>query len=270
MIEERDHFEHVAQAFSYKANIYDEFGKDHPNLERMRQKVYGHVLRFIEPGARILEINAGTGTDAAFFAGQGYSVHATDLSPGMLASIEAKIEQRHLQGRLTAELCSFTNLSAVKGKPFDYLFSNFGGLNCIADLTLVTRQIPELLKPGGRLTWVVMPPICPWELAQVFKGDFQFAFRRLRKGGIQANVEGVRFHVSYFTPGQVLRALGSQFHLLELEGLSVFAPPADHKDFAIHSPKLYSELIRLDNRLANLPLLRSCGDFFILSAEYCP
>jgi ubiquinone/menaquinone biosynthesis C-methylase UbiE len=270
MIKEHEQFERVAQAFSFKANIYDGFGKGHPNLERMRNKVYSHVLQFVKSGGRILEINAGTGTDAAFFAGLGYTVHATDLSPGMIASIEAKIEQRGLQGRLSAQRCSFTDLSSVAGKPFDYLFSNFGGLNCIADLTLVTRQIPELLKPGGRLTWVVMPPICPWDLAQAVKGDFRTAFRRLRPGGVIANVEGVHFHVSYYTPAQVLRALGSQFHLLKLEGLSVFAPPADHKDFAIHSPELYSALIRLDNLLANLPLLRSCGDFFILSAEYRP
>jgi ubiquinone/menaquinone biosynthesis C-methylase UbiE len=268
MKKEQDHFERVAQAFSYKALPYDEFGKDHPNLERMRQKVYAHVLRFIKPGERILEINAGTGTDAAFFAGQGYFVHATDISPGMLASIEAKIKQHRLQGRLSAQRCSFTDVSAVEGRPFDYLFSNFGGLNCIDDLSLVTRQLPALLKPGGRLTWVVMPPVCPWDLAQTLKGDFNTAFRRLRPGGVQANVEGIQFHVNYFTPGQVLRALGGHFRMLKLEGLSVFTPPADHKDFALHSPALFSLLVRIDDHLAGLPLLQGCGDFFILTAEY--
>ena len=72
MIAGDDHFEQVAEAFSYKALIYDEFGKDHPNLQRMRRTVYEHVLSFIQPGACMLEINAGTGTDASFFASQGY------------------------------------------------------------------------------------------------------------------------------------------------------------------------------------------------------
>ncbi len=270
MIEKQDHYERVAQAFSFKASIYDEFGKDHPNLERMRKKVYSHVLRFLQPGDRLLEINAGTGADAAYFAGQGYSVHATDISPRMLASIQAKIEQRSLQGRLSAEQCSFTDLSSVNGKPFDYLFSNFGGLNCIGDLSLVTCQLPALLKPGDRLTWVIMPPICPWDLAQALKGDCRTALRRLHPGGVQANVEGIQFRVNYFTPKQVLRALGDRFRLLKLEGLSVFAPPADHKDFARHSPRLYTTLVWMDTLTGGLPLLRGCGDFFILSAEYRP
>ncbi len=270
MVKEQDHFERVAEAFSYKATVYDEFGKDHLNLTRMRQKVYAHVLRFLRPGDRLLEINAGTGTDAAYFAGMGFSVHATDISPGMLASIEAKIEQRSLQGKLSAQHGSFTRLEKIEGGPYDYLFSNFGGLNCIDDLSLVARQLPAVLKPGGRLTWVIMPPVCPWELAQAFKGDFHTAFRRLRPGGVQANVAGIGFHVYYFTPGQVLGALGIAFRLLKLEGLSVFTPPADHKDFAVHSPRLYSLLASMDDLSASLPGVRGCGDFFIFTAEYRP
>ncbi len=270
MIRQKDHYERVASAFSSKANVYDEFGKGHPNLERMRRKVYQHVLSYSQPGARILEINAGTGTDAAFFANQGYSVHATDLSPGMLASIQAKIETRGLRGRLSAQLCSFTDLSKVEGRPFDYVYSNFGGLNCIDDLSLITRQLPMMLAPGGRLTWVIMPPICPWDLALLLKGDYHSAFRRLHPGGTLANVEGFRFQVHYFTPGKVIRSLGKDFRLLKLEGLSTFAPPADRKEFARRYPRLYLLLAWLDEHLGRLPVLRGWGDFFILSAEYCP
>jgi ubiquinone/menaquinone biosynthesis C-methylase UbiE len=269
MIREGDHFERVAQAFSYKASIYDGFGEGHPNLLRMRQKVYAHVLRHAQPGARILEINAGTGTDAAYFAAQGFNIYATDISTGMLNSILAKITRQNLIGRLSAQRLSFTDLLAVEGKPYDYLFSNFGGLNCIADLSRVAAQLPVVLRPGGRLTWVVMPPIHPWGLAQAFRGDFRTAFRRLSRGGTQANVEGVRFQVNYFTPGQVLRSLGPRFRLLELEGLSIFTPPADHKEFALRWPGLYSFLVKVDDFATRLPLLRNWGDFFILSAEYC-
>ena len=63
-----DHFDRVAAAFSRKADEYDAFGDDHLNLARMRRKVYDHVLRFVCPTDRLLELNAGTGIDAAFFA----------------------------------------------------------------------------------------------------------------------------------------------------------------------------------------------------------
>ena len=270
MIAQDDHFEQVAEAFSYKALIYDEFGKDHPNLQRMRRRVYEHVLGFLEPGASMLEINAGTGTDAAFFAGQGFRVHATDVSPGMLRAIQEKIVRFSLQDKLSAELCSFTEIDKIKDKSFDYIFSNFGGLNCIDDLSLVARQMKGLLRPGGRLTWVIMPPVCPWDLALLFKGELKTAVRRLKPGGTLANVEGVCFHVRYFTPGQVRRSLGKDFRLLKLEGLSIFAPPADRKNFALRNQAVYQRLVWIDEHISGLPVLRGWGDFFILSAEYHP
>ena len=57
--------ETIAEAFSRTAETYDSFAKDHPHLTRIRNKVYLHVMRHVPPGARILELNAGTGTDAA-------------------------------------------------------------------------------------------------------------------------------------------------------------------------------------------------------------
>jgi SAM-dependent methyltransferase len=265
-----EHFEQVAVGFSHKAQIYDAFGRDHPNLARMRGKVYAHALRFLRPGERMLELNAGTGGDAAFFAGQGFSVHATDLAPGMIAAIAEKAAENGLGGRLTYQQVSFTRLEEVQGGPYDYIYSNFGGLNCIADLGEVTRRLPRLLGPGGRLTWVLMPPVYPWELALVFKGQPGLATRRLRRGGARAHVEGAFFQVNYFTPRTVMKSLGEGFRLLRLEGLSIFAPPADRKDFAFRHPRLYATLTRLDERICLTPPFNGMGDFFILTAEYLP
>jgi SAM-dependent methyltransferase len=261
------HFQRVAQAFSRKAGPYDAFAAGHPNLERMRRRVYRHVLRHLRPGDRILEINAGTGIDAAFFASLGYRVHATDIAPGMLAAANAR---RARPGMLTVEARSFTDLEGTRGAPFDYIFSNFGGLNCIADLRPVAGEMHRILRPGGRLTWTIMPPVCPWDLAFLLRGELRLALRRLKPGGALAHVEGVRFPVHYYTPRQVLAALGPAFRCLDLEGLSIVAPPADRKGFALRHPRLYRWLARADEWLARLPLLRGWGDFFILTAEYRP
>lgn len=263
-----DHLQQVAAGFSVKAQIYDVFGQDHPNLARMRQLVYAHVLAFLRPGERILELNAGTGADAAFFASQGYTIHATDLSTGMVAAIAQKAAYPQFGGRLTFQLCSFTELEQVRPGPYQYVFSNFGGLNCIPDLAVVARNLEKVLTPGGRITWVIMPPICPWELAQCFKGQFRQAFRRLHPGGTRAHVEGAYFQVYYFTPRQVLAALGSNFRVLKLEGLSITTPPADRKDFAIRHPGLFRFLVGLDDLVAPFPPFNGWGDFFILTAEY--
>lgn len=262
-----DHFDRVAEAFSRKADAYDAFGEEHINLARLRRKVYDHVLRFAQPIDRILELNAGTGIDAAFFASRGYAVHAIDIAPGMLDHLAAKIDQQHLRDRLAYQSLSFTDLDRVEGGPFHYVFSNFGGLNCIPDLSWVTRHLPKILAPGGKLTWVIMPPICPWEIALLLKGKVRIATRRLRRGGTLAHVEGTRFMTYYFTPQHVLKTLGPNFRLLRLEGLSVFTPPADRLDFPRRFPRLYRTLVKIDDALSPHAPFNHWGDFFILTAQ---
>ena len=265
-----DHFDRVAEAFSRKADEYDAFGDDHINLARMRRKVYDHVLRFLQPTDRLLELNAGTGIDAAFFAGRGHAVHAIDIAPGMIDHLAAKIDQQHLSDRLTVQTLSFTEIDRVEGGPFDYILSNFGGLNCIADLALVTRHLSQVLRPGGIVTWVIMPPVCPWEMALLLKGRFKVATRRWQRHGTLAHVAGVHFTTTYFTPRQVLITLGPTFRLLRLEGLSVFAPPADRVDFPWRFPRLYRALTRIDDALAARWPFNHWGDFFMLTAQTVP
>lgn len=264
-----DQLAQVAAAFSRKAIVYDAFGQDHANLARMRQRVYDQVARWTPAGSHILELNAGTGLDAVALITRGYRVHATDLAPGMVAEMRRKQAELGLNGRLTIQHCSFTELDKVHDGPFAAVFSNFGGLNCVAELTAVTRHLPQLLRPGAVLTWVIMPPVCPWELLR-WPQDWRTATRRLRRGGVRAQVEGVAFQTYYFTPGQVQRALGPAFKLLELRGLSIVTPPADNDQFARRHPRLFARLARLDDRLSRWPWLNQIGDFFILTARYEP
>jgi ubiquinone/menaquinone biosynthesis C-methylase UbiE len=265
---EAGHRERVAEAFSRKSLEYDIFGTDHPNQTRMRHRVYANLEPLLAPGARILELNAGTGTDAVYLAGRGFRVHATDIAPGMLAAIEEKARRHGVGDRLTVQNCSFTELDQIECGPFDAVFSNFGGLNCIDDLPRVTGQLARLLVRGGVVVWVIMPPICPWELLAVLRGAGAKAFRRLRPGGVIAHVSGVYFRTHYYSPGSVRRAFGPGYRLLGLEGLSVFCPPADHKEFAHKRPGIYRVLVKLDDLLGRLPPFRSWGDFFILSLRY--
>lgn len=264
------HFDAVAEAFSRKSEVYDEFGVDHPNLTRMREKVYARIAASVPPDSHLLELNAGTGLDASALARRGYRIHATDLASGMVAHIREKIELYHLQDRLTTEQISFTLLDQLTNKTrFDAVYSNFGGLNCVDDLTQVTRHLPHVLKRGGYAIWVIMPPICLWELARIPQ-DFRMATRRLSGQDRRSNVEGVEFVTSYFTPRQVRRSFGTDFRFVSLEGLSVLTPPADNKSFAVRFPRLYSTLATLDDLASRIPLLNQCGDFFILTMRYDP
>ena len=258
----------IAEAFSRTAEKYDSFAENHPHLTRMRNKVYSHVMRQVPRGTRILELNAGTGTDAVQLAQRGYFVHATDIAPGMLSRMADKVNQLGLQNRVTMEARSFLSLEEVQGARFDAVFSNLGGLNCIPDLTPVIHQLPKILKPGGMVTWVLMPHVCLWEVAEVFRGNFSLAFRRLSRGSVRANLEGLHFDVYYFSPRQVIRWFGDNFELLALEGLSVLTPTAESKNFAKWHPRLYGALSWLDDRLSPHWPWNGWGDFYVLTMRY--
>ncbi len=184
----------IADAFSSTAARYDAFGEDHPHLTRMRGKVYATVERHVTPGTRVLELNAGTGTDAIQLAQRGYRVHATDIAPGMLARIRDKVVARGFEDTVTVQDCSFLELERVTGAPYDAVLSNLGGLNCVADLDAVAKGLDRVLAPGGTAVLVVMPPICLWELALVFTGDFRLATRRLSRGGTVCTSRRPRVH----------------------------------------------------------------------------
>lgn len=262
----RDHYQNVAEAFSRKSEVYDAFGENHANMARMRQKFYEHIASVMPPGGRLLEINAGTGQDAVELVRRGFRIHATDFAPGMIAAIEEKIARHNLGDRLTVEQRSFTELDGMTTGPFDGVFSNSGGLNCIRDLGAVTRHLPGLLRPGGRVTAVIMPRICPWELAVIPK-DLRVGTRRLHRDGVMAHVEGVYFRTWYFPARTAARAFGPRFRRIKLEGLSVFTPTADNKTFAVNHPRLFSTLVRLDDTLSSVPPFNGWGDFYILTME---
>jgi len=258
----------IAEAFSRTAEKYDSFAEDHPHLTRMRNKVYSHVMRYVSRGARILELNAGTGTDAVQLAQRGYSIHATDIAPGMLNRLRDKVDSFGLGDRVTMEERSFLSLEQTQDAPFDAIFSDLGGLNCIPDLTPVIQQLPKILKPGGVVTWVLMPHVCLWEMAEIFRGNFSLAFRRFSPGKVCANLEGLNFDVYYFSPRKVVAWFGNEFELLKLEGLSVITPTAESKNFAKWHPRVYRMLGWLDDKLSTHWPWSGWGDFYILSMRY--
>ncbi len=260
----------ISEAFSRTAPKYDAFAEDHPHLTRMRNKVYAHVERLIPKNVRILELNCGTGIDAVELARRGYTIHATDNASGMLDRLPDKIAQHNVSEKITFQQCSFTELDKIQGAPFDAVFSNLGGLNCLADLSPVISQLPNILRPNGLVTWVLMPPVCLWEMAEVFRGHPRLAFRRLSRMGTRAHLEGLQFTVYYFTPKKVLQWFGNQYDCLAIEGLSVFTPTAESKNFAKRYTHLYRTLSWIDDRLAFHSPWRGWGDFFMITLRYRP
>ena len=88
----------ASRAFSRQSPVFDNLYSGNIIIQYKRQRVRDHVARFLEPGSEILELNSGTGEDAAGLP-PGHRVHATDISIGMQEILEQKIAAANLQSR---------------------------------------------------------------------------------------------------------------------------------------------------------------------------
>jgi SAM-dependent methyltransferase len=95
----------------------------------------------LTPGARLLEIGAGTGQDSSYFQQEGFGVVAADLSAAMVERCRAKGIEAHVM--------DFLQLNFPVGS-FDAVFS----MNCLLhvpnqDLPTVLTAVRAIIRAGG-------------------------------------------------------------------------------------------------------------------------
>jgi ubiquinone/menaquinone biosynthesis C-methylase UbiE len=259
----------AAAAFDRQAPIFDEIYSNDLIIQYKRKRVREHVLKFLQPQSEILELNAGTGEDALFFAQHGHKVHATDISTAMQAALRTKMEANNAQDLVSTELVSFTHLDQLSNRgPYDLVFSNFAGLNCTAQLEQVLLSLPPLVKPNGHITLVILPAFCLWESLLAFRGKFKTAFRRMAGSkGASAHIEGEHFRAWYYNPGFVRRTLRQDCHLVGLEGLCTLVPPSYINQFGEKYPRSFRFLQKLEDRWKSGWLWRNIGDYYIITLQ---
>jgi len=258
----------AARAFSKQAGVFDDYDAGNAIIDYKRKRVREHVLRYMPSPGSILELNAGTGTDAAWFAERGERLHATDIAEGMQEKLREKIRLRGLEDKVTTELCSFTALGALREKgPYDLIFSNFAGLNCTGELDKVLRSFAPLLKSGGQVTMAILPGFCAWETLLLFRGKFRTAFRRLFSGrqGTRSRVEGHYFRCWYYSPAYMIRNIGNDFELLSVEGLCTVVPPSYIEHFVEKHPAAYRFLRSKEDKWKEKWPWKYIGDYYLIS-----
>ncbi len=256
----------VSRAFTAQSPIFDRINVDNKLTDHLREIFRNEVLSQIKQEGSILELNCGTGIDSLYFAHKGHNVLATDNASGMVEQLQEKVKQQQLSGRVAVQKCSFSALEQLGDKKFDYIISNFGGLNCTSDLNQVLQQFKDHLNDGGKATLVIMPRIAPWELVMAFKGDFKTAFRRFRKH-TPAHVEGVHFSVYYYNPSYVIKALKKDFKVLTLKGIYFAVPPEFYERFVERYPRLYKFLRRTESILSRVFPFTYCCDHYMITLQ---
>lgn len=253
------------KAFSKQSSDFDLIEDENLILQYMRQRIHDHCLNYFPLKAKILETNCGTGIDATFFANLGMKVLATDIAPGMVNQLNLKISNLKLDKLIKTQLCSYTELPKFDDGPFDVVFSDFGGLNCIQDLTPFVEGVKRNLKSGGIVTLVVMPKICPWEIILALKGNFSVAFRRFKKDGAISHLEGEYFKTFYFTPSYIREVFGKEFSLVSLEGLCSAVPPPYFETFPIKFRNAFNILKRIESRVKFIYPFNRFADHIIIT-----
>lgn len=256
-------------AFSKQAPVFDALYNDNTIIRYKRQRVREHVQSFLPASSSILELNAGTGEDAIYFAQQGHRVHATDFSTGMEIQLKEKVQNSGCQQFVTFERCSFIELDSLKQQgPYDLVFSNFAGLNCTSRLDKVLLSLPSLIKPGGYATLVVLPKFCLWEFLLLFKGHFKTAFRRFSGSrGSKAHIEGEYFRCWYYNPSYIRKRVRNDFDIVAVEGLCTIVPPSYIEHFAEKRPRWYAWLVKRENKWKSRWPWRSIGDYYIITLK---
>ena len=257
----------IEKGFSNISHHYEKLEKTSSLINWMRKRIRSHVLKELKPNAEILEINCGSGIDAVFFAKKSFKVHATDIAPGMVDYVKAKIKTNNLKDKLTCKKLSFNDLNQIQLNKFDHIFSNFGGLNCSSEEELqeVFNSFKQALIPSGKITLVIMPKICIWEFLKIFKGD-KTAFRRLSNKGVLANIEGEQVLTFYHSSTRIKKLLKKDFDNFKIENICFLAPTGNRVDFPKEYPLLFKVLNSIDGISNKIPFLQGYGDYYIITA----
>lgn len=257
----------AAEAFNKQSSVFDAIYSPNVIIQYKRERVRMHVEKFLKRESKILELNAGTGEDAIYFAMKGHYVHATDIAEEMQNVLKQKVAEKNLQSRVTTEICSFNHLESLHQKGhYDLIFSNFAGLNCTGDLDKVLQSFSALLKQNGLITLVIMPRFCLWEFLLFIRGNFKTAFRRFKsRNGVAAHIEGTYFTCWYYSSAFVERCLKNEFDVLSVEGLCTIVPPSYFENFPSKHPHLYEWLQKAENKLKSTWPWKNTGDYFIIT-----
>jgi ubiquinone/menaquinone biosynthesis C-methylase UbiE len=253
-------------AFDSVAADYDGPRGNNALIQDMRSEMWHWLDATFAPGSRLIDLGCGTGLDAARMAKLGHHVTATDWSPHMVQRTRDRAECEQLTDRVQALAVGAHELHRLDGEgTFDGAYSNLGPLNCVPDLTDVSRECSRLLKPGGALVFTVIGRICPWEIAHYFRlRRWARAKVRFARGVVSVGMNNHTIWTRYYGPREFYRYFKSHFTLEKFRGLCVFAPPPYMTQVKENHSRLYERLWRLDRCVAAWPVLRNLGDHFII------
>jgi ubiquinone/menaquinone biosynthesis C-methylase UbiE len=256
-----------AAPFDAIAERYDETFTRSKIGQAQRASVWKELETAFRPGDCVLELGCGTGVDACFLADRGVRVVACDNSAQMIKVATQRIAEGEKRNLVQIHLRAVEDIANLgSDDAFDGAFSNFGALNCVQDLPQLARNLATLLKPGATALLCWMGPYCLWELIWYLgRGDPHKAFRRFRRGGVNARLaERTSVRVHYPSVRSLARTFSPEFQLKSVKGIGVSVPPSYLEPWANRFPRLFGLSVRADLVLGHCSGFRSLADHVLL------
>jgi SAM-dependent methyltransferase len=137
----------MTSPFDELAENYSELWSDSAQGAEQRLQVWFETDRLFPAGESVLDLGCGPGDDAVHLIKRGMRVTAIDASRPM-------VERARAQG-IDALHVSIEELDKVPG-PFDGALSNFGAMNCVADLPAFAKSLAAELREGAPFAMCVL------------------------------------------------------------------------------------------------------------------
>jgi len=219
----------------------------------MRTAVWRRMQELWPAGSSVLELNCGTGVDAVWLGQHGVVVVATDAAAEMVAVAQRRgVDARQLRAESIADLAALG--------PFDGVLSNFGGLNCVGDLSEVFDGLAACVRPGGTALLCIMGPVVPWEwIWYLLHRQPRKAFRRL------ARVTWWRgMPIRYPSVRSTRRLLKSAFEVDRVWALGALIPPSYAEGWVQRHPRAMASLARTERRIEQWPGIAQLADHYVV------
>jgi SAM-dependent methyltransferase len=177
----------------------------------------------------------------------------------MVDAARRKVMACGVDDRVRVERMAIEEIGPSLGT-FDGALSNFGGLNCVADLPGTASALAGCVRPGGVAVVCVMGPVVPWEwLWFLARREPSRAFRRLHRGG--AAWRGLT--IRYPSIRRLRAAFSTHFSLARLAAIGALLPPPDASAWAGRHPRWLDALDRAERAVETTWPLPHLADHYL-------
>jgi trans-aconitate methyltransferase len=255
-------------SFDAAAKSYDEEFTFSEIGKRQRERVFYWLekSKALSSVKNIFEVNCGTGHDAEWFHNKGYNVIATDVSAAMIkVSKAARNKGIYFYQRNMNEIAIDDNVGHS-----DFVFSNFGGLNCLSETELSSffNELALKQKPRDRLAVVIMSNYCVVEdFYLLLKGKFSQIGRRDSRDFVEVDVNGEKVKTFYHSPNRVKKLLDNYYKVQMVKPVAHFLPPSYLEPFFKKNLWLLNWLSFLERTFGSVSVLAKNADHYIIIAE---